>query len=40
MKLTNGLLNPIRRLQQVIRLELESHVSMRIIDPKVLRLVP
>lgn len=30
------LLNPVRRLEEVVDLEAESHVTMRVIDPKVL----
>lgn len=31
----NGLLDPIRRLEEVIDLETESHLTVGIVDPKV-----
>ena len=40
IRLTDELLEPVRRLKKVIQLELEGYFSMRIIEPKILRLIP
>lgn len=36
----DGLLAPVRRLEQVVRLETTSHLGVRVIYPEVLCLVP
>jgi hypothetical protein len=34
------LLEPVRGLHEVVGLELEGHLAMRVLEPKVLGLVP
>lgn len=36
----DGLLEPVRGLHEIVRLELEGHLAMGVLEPEVLGLVP